>query len=328
MGLFEGQVSRKPDHYPEAQKFIDSIWTGFWTPNEFNFRQDITDFKAKLTEEERGVVVRALSAIGQIEIAVKTFWSKLGTNLPHPSITDLGFVMANSEVIHNLAYEKLLIVLGLEEVFEQNLKEGVVADRVTYLRKYLERTFWDDRKQYIYAITLFTLFVENVSLFSQFYILMHFNRYKGVLKDTAQQIQYTRNEEVLHSEVGIWLITTLRKEYPELFDKELEDRIVEETQSALEAEYRVVDWIMGDYNQDDLSAEVLKVFIKERMASSLERSGFDSSGLSLNTRENELLRLTTWMEDEIYSPTHTDFFHKKPVDYAKSNQSFDVGSLF
>jgi ribonucleoside-diphosphate reductase beta chain len=120
MGLFEGQVSRKPDHYPEAQKFIDSIWNGFWTPNEFNFRQDITDFKAKLTEEERGVVVRALSAIGQIEIAVKTFWSKLGTNLPHPSITDLGFVMANSEVIHNLAYEKLLIVLGLEEVFEQN----------------------------------------------------------------------------------------------------------------------------------------------------------------------------------------------------------------
>jgi hypothetical protein len=59
-------------------------------------------------------VIRTLSAIGQIEIAVKTFWAKLGENLPHPSLQDLGYVMANTEVIHNNAYERLISILGLE----------------------------------------------------------------------------------------------------------------------------------------------------------------------------------------------------------------------
>jgi len=122
MGLFDAQVSRKPNLYPETQQYIDAMWAGFWTSNEFSFKSDYAQFKTQLTDQEREVVVRTLSAIGQIEVAVKTFWAKLGDHLPHPAIKDLGYVMANSEVIHNIAYEKLLTVLGLEHVFEENLQ--------------------------------------------------------------------------------------------------------------------------------------------------------------------------------------------------------------
>ena len=87
----------------------------------FSFTSDLQDFNVVLSEQEKEIIVRTLSAIGQIEVAVKKFWSKLGDNLPHPSFSDLGFVMANVEVIHNNAYERLLEVLGLEEVFEENL---------------------------------------------------------------------------------------------------------------------------------------------------------------------------------------------------------------
>ena len=38
--------------------------------------------------------------------------------------------------------------------------------------------------------------VENVSLFSQFYTINYFNRFKNVLKDTAQQVAYTSKEDV------------------------------------------------------------------------------------------------------------------------------------
>ena len=106
------------------------------------------------------------SAIGQIEVAVKTFWAKLGENLPHPSLADLGYVMANVEVIHNNAYERLLQILGLEEVFEENLKLEWIQGRVNYLRKYTHKFYKNSQKQYLYALILFTLFVENVSLFS------------------------------------------------------------------------------------------------------------------------------------------------------------------
>ena len=164
--LFEEQISRKPDLYPWTKKFVDAIWQVFWTPDEFNFRSDYSQFKNDLTVEEQQVVVRTLSAIGQIEVAVKSFWANIGEKMPHPSIRDLGYAMANSEVIHNLAYEKLLDVLHLTHVFEENMNEKVIKGRVDYLRKYLKKTYKDDKKQYIYSIMLFTLFVENVSLFS------------------------------------------------------------------------------------------------------------------------------------------------------------------
>lgn len=201
--IFDEQISRKPNHYPWTDQFIEAMHAGFWTDKEFSFKSDLQDFRTRLTEQEREIIVRTLSAIGQIEVAVKTFWAKLGENLPHPSLQDLGYVMANVEVIHNNAYERLLKVLDLEDVFEDNLKLEWIQNRVKYLRKYTHRFYKDSRKQYLYAIILFTLFVENVSLFSQFYIINWFGRFKNYMKDTDQQVKYTRNEEcyILGTEV-------------------------------------------------------------------------------------------------------------------------------
>jgi len=312
--LFEEQLSRKPDLYPWTKKFIDAIWEGFWTPDEFNFRSDYSQFKTELTAEEQQVVVRTLSAIGQIEVAVKSFWADVGKHLPHPSIRDLGYAMANSEVIHNMAYEKLLDVLHLTHVFEENLNEEVIRGRVNYLKKYLDKVYTDDRKQYIYSIILFTLFVENVSLFSQFYIIMHFNRNRAILKDCAQQVQYTRNEEMLHAQVGITLINTLREEYPELFDAELESRIQEEILASLESESGVIDWMIGEYAVEGLDAEILKNFIKNRMKDSMRQIGFDTSAIEI---DEELLEKTFWFDEALLGSTMTDFFQKRPVEYAK-----------
>lgn len=324
-GLFDEQISRKPNHYPWTQEFIDAIWSGFWTPNEFDFKSDYSQFKSDLTDVERDVVVRVLSAIGQIEIAVKTFWAKLGENLPHPSINDLGYAMANSEVIHNLAYEKLLDRLRLSDVFEENLKLPVVAGRVNYLRKYLKRAYGDDkRKQYVYAITLFTLFVENVSLFSQFYVVLWFNRYRNVLKDTSQQVKYTKNEEMLHAQVGIRIINTLRAEYPELFDSELEERILHESREALEAEGKIIEWMLGDYSGDRLTVDHLKAFVSNRMNQSLRAIGY-SDAVEV---DQELLAETYWMDEDTLGNSMVDFFHSRPTDYAKNNRAFEEEELF
>ena len=322
--LFEEQISRKPDLYPWTKEFIDAIWEGFWTPDEFNFRSDYSQFKTDLTEEEQEIIVRSLSAIGQIEVAVKSFWADLGKTLRHPSINDLGYAMANSEVIHNMAYEKLLDVLHMTHVFEKNLDEEVIRGRVNYLKKYNEKVYHDQRKQFIYAITLFTLFVENVSLFSQFYVILHFNRNRAVLKDTAQQVAYTRNEEMLHSQVGIRLINTLREEYPELFDQELEERITHECLESIKAESNVVDWIMGDYAVEGLDADILKAFIRQRMKDSLDQIGFDNTHIEVNQQK---LDKTFWFEETMKGATMTDFFIKTPVEYSKG-QAVDEDELF
>jgi ribonucleoside-diphosphate reductase beta chain len=322
--IFDEQISRKPNRYPWTEEFIESMHNGFWTDKEFNFSSDVHQFKTVLTEQERQIIVRTLSAIGQIEVAVKTFWAKLGENLPHPSLQDLGYVMANIEVIHNNAYERLLSVLDMEDIFEENLKLDWIQGRVKYLRKYTHKFYKDSRKQYLYALILFTLFVENVSLFSQFYIINWFSRFKNVLKDTDQQVKYTRNEENIHALVGTKIINTIREECPELFDEELEVRITAEAHEAFKAESKIVDWMINGIQETGLSAPLLKEFIKNRINQSMIQIGFKAPF----EVDANILEATVWFDEELFGNNMTDFFHSKDTGYSKKNQSFDEDDLF
>lgn len=324
MSIFDEQISRKPNKYPWTEQFIEAMHNGFWTDKEFSFKSDLHQFKTQLTDQEREIIVRTLSAIGQIEVAVKTFWAKLGENLPHPSLSDLGFVMANVEVIHNNAYERLLSVLDMEDVFEENLKLEWIQGRVKYLKKYTHRFYKDSKKQYLYALILFTLFVESVSLFSQFYIINWFNTKKNVLKDTNQQVCYTRNEEMIHALVGVKIINTIREEHPDLFDEEFEEKIIQESQEAFKAESKIIDWMVNGIDEDGLSAPILKEFIKNRINESLTQIGF-SKAFDI---DEVIINDTTWFDEQLLGNSMTDFFTSKPVDYAKKNQCFDEDELF
>ena len=322
--IFDEQISRKPNLYPWTESFVEAIHAGFWTDKEFNFKSDVQNFKVSLTEQEKDIIIRTLSAIGQIEVAVKTFWAKLGENLPHPSLQDLGYVMANTEVIHNNAYERLLTVLGLEEVFQENLKLEWIQGRVKYLKKYTHKFYKDSKKQYLYALILFTLFVENVSLFSQFYIVNWFARFKNVLKDTDQQVKYTRNEENLHALIGIKIVNTIREEYPELFDAELEEKILSEAEEAYKSEAKIIDWMVNGIQEEGLSASTLKEFIKNRINESLIQIKFKP----VFEVDKELLKTTIWFDEELIGNNQSDFFHSRPTEYSKKSQSFSEDDLF
>jgi len=322
--IFNEQVSRKPDNYPWTQDFIEAMHNGFWTHREFNFSSDVQDFRVNLTEQQKQIIIRALSTIGQLEISVKKFWAKLGDNLPHPSLNDLGYTMAHVEVIHGDAYERLLEILGIDDNFEKILELDIIKGRVNYLRKHLHKFHDNNKKQFIYSLILFTLFVENIALFSQFYTISYFGRFLNLLKDTNKQVEYTSREENLHAMLGIKIINTIRQEYPELFDKELEDKILYESKEAVKYECEIIDWIVNGYEDKNLNSPLLKEFIKFRLNDSLTQIGYSP----VFEIDNDLLSKTSWFDEQILGNNMTDFFHSRPVEYSKKALSFDIETLF
>ena len=232
--------------------------------------------------------------------------------------------MANTEVIHGDAYERLLEVLGIEDSFDEILKLDIIKGRVNYLRKYLHKFHENKKKQFIYSLILFTVFVENIALFSQFYTITWFGRYKNALKDTNKQVEYTSREENLHAMIGIKIINTLRSEYPDLFDKELEDKILNEAKEAIKYEYKIIEWIVNGYSHEKLNANLLKEFIKNRMNESLVSIGYSP----IFDIDEQQISKTLWFDEQILGNNMTDFFHSRPVEYSKSSQSFDAAALF
>ena len=47
MTIFDEQIARKPNRYPWAQEYIDAMWAGHWTPNEFTFTSDLQQYNWK-----------------------------------------------------------------------------------------------------------------------------------------------------------------------------------------------------------------------------------------------------------------------------------------
>jgi ribonucleotide reductase beta subunit family protein with ferritin-like domain len=113
MSIFKERKNYKPFEYSGiTDPLINAMWAGHWTHNEFNFLNDIQDYKTKLTSEEQGVVKRAILLTSQVEVAVKSYWSNIGKLLPKPEIADMGAVFGGIEVIHAKAYAEILSKLG------------------------------------------------------------------------------------------------------------------------------------------------------------------------------------------------------------------------
>lgn len=322
--IFEEQVALKPDYYPQAKDYIRAMQRGHWTDEEFSFQSDLQDFKVKMDEMRRMMTIRSLSTIGQLEISVKKFWVKMGDNLPHPSLCDLGYVMANIEVIHGHAYSRLLEVLGITDSFDMILEEPIIKGRVNYLKKHLRKFHDDNKKQFVYSLILFTLFVENIALFSQFYVINYFYKFENLLKDTNQQVEYTSREEDLHAKAGIMIALTIKDEYPELFDDELEQKILSEAEEAVKYELEIIDWIVNGFESPNLSSAILKEFIKNRMNESLVQLGYRK----IFEIDQEALAKTAWFDEQLLANSQKDFFHGRPTEYSKGGQSFDEDSLF
>lgn len=325
MPLFDKRVSYKPFEYGSmTSPLIDSMWAGHWTVNEFNFISDVQDFNTALTDEERELISRAILLISQIEVAVKSYWSSIGKLIPKPEIADMGAVFGGVEVIHSRAYSEILNKLGLNDRFQGILAEGYVQRRVDYLNKYNTKVYKDDIKQIAYSLALFTIFTEYVSLFSQFYVILGFNRYKNIFKDISNVVNYTNKEENLHAEGGFAILNQIRKEYPEVFDEEFKKKIQEEAIEAVEAEKGLISWMMQGYSNDFLTEDVLVEYVKNRMNVGLKRIGINKV-FQIN---KNLIQKTYWMDEEVYGQNMADFFYKKPTEYSKSTKSFTPKDLY
>lgn len=324
MGIFNKRLNFKPFEYPEVIKFGEAIQHAYWLHNEFNLISDISEFHSYLNNKERQAIKRAMLAISQIEVAVKRFWTKIGNVFPKPEIEQVGAIFGECEVRHSNAYSFLLEKLGLNEEFETLLEVPQIKGRVEYLNKYLEYSDQEDKSKFSIALALFSLFVENVSLFSQFAIIKSFNKYKNLLKDMDNIIQATMVEEQVHANFGIWLLNKVREEYPEYFNEDFYNKINLACIKAYEAEKKIIDWILEEGDLDFLTRNTLNEFLKHRFNQSLVSIG---SIALFNVNYNELEKLQ-WLNEELIGKVHTDFFHKKSTNYSKKLKSVTADDLF
>ena len=322
--IFEKRLNLKPYEYPELYEYVPAIRHSYWIHTEFNFTSDIQDFKTKLNNTERSAIKNTMLAISQIEVAVKSFWGDIYHRIPKPEVGSVGSTFAESEVRHADAYSHLLEILGLNAEFEEIKKNPVIMKRVRYLQAALATSKSEKNREYAESVLLFSLFIEHVSLFSQFLIIMAFNKHKNMLKGVSNVVEATSKEEQIHGDFGIDLIKIIKEENPDWFDLMFNTKIQQMCKDAFEAESAIIDWIFENGEIDFLPKNIINEFIKDRFNRSLESIGVGS----VFAVDAELLKETEWFDDEIIGTKHGDFFVKRSINYSKRTQSITADDLF
>jgi len=320
--IFRKRTNLKPYEYPQLDEYKDAIRHSYWVHTEFNYSSDIQDMKVRMTAEEAEIVKKAMLAISQIEVQVKAFWGKVGERLKKPEVQAVGATFAESEVRHADAYSNLIEIMGLNEEFENIVDVPAIKKRIAYLEQALQNPV--DDKDYFHNIVLFSMFVENVSLFSQFLIMMAFNKHKNMLKGISNAVEATSKEEDIHARFGFELVNIIKSENPDWWTKDTISEVNRLCKEAYKAESMIVDWIYGDSDLDFLPKETVKEFLKHRFNQSLQAIDIKP----IYEVDQKAVASTDWFVEEILSTKNVDFFVKRSTAYSKKTKAFTEDDLF
>lgn len=321
--IFKKRVNLKPYEYPELLEYKDSMRHSYWISEEFNYTADIQDFKTNINEVEKSAITRAMLAISQIEVSVKRFWSDIYHYMPKPEVDMVGVTFGESEARHLDAYANLLELLGLNEMFEKLHEYKPLMARVEYMEKFM-RGKNEGEKGFILSMILFSLFVEHISLFSQFVLIMSFNKHRNLFKGMSNAIEATSKEEELHGKFGIALYNIVKEEHPEIFTAEFYQELHQLASDAFTAEMDIIDWIYERGDIPFISKNTIINYIKHRYNNSFVSLGQER----IYDVDETLLKEVSWFDEELISTKEVDFFNKRSIDYSKRGKAITADDLF
>lgn len=316
MSIFEPRENLYPMEYPRCQDYVDWIRNSFWTHHHYDYSESVQSYKSSMNDSQRNIVKRCMLAISTIEVKVKSWWPDLYKTLPKPEINSVGVSFWFNETIHADFYSELLKRLSLMNDFETILEEPVIKERIEYIKESLkDKTKW--REWFMKSLIFFWLFIENVSLFSQFLILMSYKHKANMLKWMYSWNLASSKEENLHAQFAAHIINTIKQEHPELWTDDLKKDIVIMCKKAYKSEEKIVDWIMESWELERLSKCQVKHYIKYRIDKWLKMIWIEPIYWVSSPWESK------WFEDMLISTVSYDFFDGKSWNYSKNTKNFN-----
>ena len=297
----------KPFEYPQYFDFFQKQNQAHWLPIEVTMEADINDYKLKISPEERNLVTNILRFFTQGDLEVNNNYnSHLIPFFPKPEIKMMLSAFAQMEGIHVWAYSYLNDSLGLPDAeYSAFLDIVSMRQKYDYLQNFNVRTLED----LAVNLAVFGGFMEGVSLFSSFAILMHFPR-MGKLKGVGQIVSWSIRDESLHSQGVCRLFRDLISENRHIWTTELQNTLYGACRDMVNLEDAFIDtcFQMGDI--PGLKADEVKQYIRYIADRRLNDLGLDAV---YNLNKNPL----PWLDTMINAKEHTNFFENRATEYTK-----------
>jgi ribonucleoside-diphosphate reductase beta chain len=243
-------LTLRPMKYPAFyQHFIDAQANN-WSVQEISFSTDISDLRDKLTPAEKHLVERLVAFFATGDTIV-------GNNL----VLNLYKHVNSPEA--RLYYSRQLFEEALHVQFYLTLLDEYVPDaearkaafdainNIPSIKKKADFCFkWidsvsameecrteDDRRAFLLNLIAFAAVIEGLFFFGAF-AYVYFLRSRGLLHGLGSGTNWVFRDESMHMKIAFELVDTIRAEYPELWNADMEAKVDEMIDEAIDCEFQ------------------------------------------------------------------------------------------
>jgi ribonucleoside-diphosphate reductase beta chain len=251
-----------PFRYPWAWEYFLNANKNHWTPLDINMAQDVHDYQHKLTIEERHVYENVLAYLTTSDIlAMRNIGLAVMEKMTAPELQIYQARQVFEEAMHTWTYQHCIETIGLDQgeiynryrvVPEINKKIQITNQRLnSVLLSDIDLHDPDELENFVMSYMFFAGIFEGCWFYNGFSPIFALQR-RGLMKGTAEQLQYIMRDEVLHASFGIRVVKQILLENEvKLNPKAIRDMWDESEAAEIDyANYLFRDPILG-YNSED-----------------------------------------------------------------------------
>ena len=256
-GKDDGLMQVYPLKHPEAMEIFKTQMANTWMPEEVEMTRDIEQWHqpGQLTDRERTLFERCLAFASNLDgILTDSLITDIANHITSPEVRLVLARQGFEEALHVLSYAVMIEALEMdsEKIYGMYRQDKVLYEKnrsvlnsLSIIAKpgFTTGSFENDQAFLEACISyqiLEGLYFYNVFLL--FYILKRNNKMPG----SAQMIQFINRDEDLHVRTFAYIVNNIKKEQPELWTVDFQQRMVDNFKSAAELEIQWGIHCMGD----------------------------------------------------------------------------------
>lgn len=296
----------RPFEYPQYYEYFQKQNQAHWLPTEVPMESDIADYRFRLSKEESNLIIQILRFFTQGDIEVNNNYNqKLIPAFPKPEIKMMLSAFAAMESVHVWAYSYLNDSLGLpEKEYSAFLDFASMKAKYDYIQQFDVHNVEDLATN----LAVFGGFMEGVSLFSSFAILMNFPR-MGKMKGVGQIVTWSIRDESLHSKGVCHMFRDLIAEHRYLWTDQFRKKLTSACDDMVKLEDNFIDTCFDMGAVAGLKPEDVKQYIRFIADRRLNDLGLDALYNVTNPLE--------WLDTMINAKEHANFFESRATEYSK-----------
>ena len=251
-------LTLRPMRYPAFYRMYEDAIKNTWTVDEIDFSDDLVDLDRKLMPAERHLIERlvAFFATGDSIVA-----NNLVLNLyQHINAPEARMYLSRQlyeEALHVQFY--LTLLDNYIPDHDERAEAFAAVENIPSIRQKAEFCFkWmnsiegldrietkEERKSFLLNLICFATCIEGLFFFAAF-AYVYFLRSKGLLNGLAAGTNWVFRDESCHMNFALEVINTVRAEEPDLFDADLEAKIKDMIDEAVECEYQFAADVLSE----------------------------------------------------------------------------------